>query len=77
MWSCLPSACFTNGLFHLTNRLGHSDERARHIVKSFYESDSKLLVEQHEIHESEEKLIQSARDTASELESLLQEDTPS
>ncbi len=57
-------------------RLGHSDAQAKHVVNAFYERDSKLLVEQHEIHESEEKLIQSVRDTAEELESLLRGDTP-
>ncbi len=54
--------------------LGHSDAQAKHIVNAFCERDSKLLVEQHEIHESEEKLIQSVRDTAEELESLLRGD---
>ena len=56
------------------SRLGHSDEQVRHVVDAFRERDSKLLVEQHAIHESEEKLIQSVRDTAAELETLLRGD---
>jgi glutathione-regulated potassium-efflux system ancillary protein KefC/glutathione-regulated potassium-efflux system protein KefB len=46
---------------------------AREIASQFRERDSQLLVEQHAIHHSEEKLIQSARDTATELESLFQD----
>ena len=57
--------------------LGHSDEQAKHMIKTFCERDSQLLIEQHAIHDSEEKLIQSARDTASELEELLRGDARS
>ena len=55
--------------------LGHSDEQAKDIVNAFCKRDSRLLVEQHAIHESEEKLIQSVKDTADELEQLLRGDT--
>ena len=55
--------------------LGHSDAQAKEIVNAFGERDSRLLVEQHAIHESEEKLIQSVKDTANELEQLLRGDT--
>ncbi len=55
--------------------LGHSDKQAKDIVNAFCERDSRLLVEQHAIHESEEKLIQSVKDTANELEQLLRGDT--
>ncbi|MGI9225273.1 MAG: monovalent cation:proton antiporter-2 (CPA2) family protein [Woeseiaceae bacterium] len=55
--------------------LGHSDRQAKDVINAFYEHDSKLLVEQHAIHDSEEKLIQSVRDTADELEQLLRGDT--
>ena len=55
--------------------LGHSDAKAKEIVNAFCERDSRLLVEQHAIHESEEKLIQSVKDTANELEHLLRGDT--
>ncbi len=54
--------------------LGQSPAEAKHIVDSFSERDSQLLLEQHAIHDSEEKLIQSSKDTASELESLLRRD---
>ncbi len=55
--------------------LGHSKEQAKGIVNAFCERDSQLLIEQHAIHESEEKLIQSVKDTANELEQLLRGDT--
>lgn len=57
----------------LTN-LGYSEEEAKHVVDSFSERDAALLLEQHAIHDSEEKLIQSSKDTAAELESLLRSD---
>jgi len=57
--------------------LGHSSKNAKHVINSFYERDAKLLVEQHAIHDSEEKLIQSVKETADELESLLRVDSPS
>ena len=56
-------------------KLGQSDRRAKDVVNAFCERDSKLLVEQHAIHDSEEKLIQSVRDTADELEQLLRGDS--
>jgi glutathione-regulated potassium-efflux system ancillary protein KefC/glutathione-regulated potassium-efflux system protein KefB len=58
----------------LTN-LGHTGDNAKHIINAFCERDAKLLIEQHAIHDSEEKLIQSAKDTADELESLLRVDS--
>ena len=59
------------------NNLGQTPDEARHIIDSFHERDTQLLLEQHAIHDSEEMLIQSARDTAAELESLLRNDKPS
>jgi monovalent cation:proton antiporter-2 (CPA2) family protein len=56
--------------------LGHSSENAKHVINAFCERDAKLLVEQHAIHDSEEKLIQSVKETADELESLLRIDSP-
>ena len=56
--------------------LGRHREEAKHIVDAFHERDARLLLEQHEIYDSEEKLIQSARDTATELEALLRRDKP-
>ena len=57
----------------LTN-LGRTAEEAADVVQMFRERDTLLLREQHAIHDSEERLIQSARDTAAELESLLRDD---
>jgi monovalent cation:proton antiporter-2 (CPA2) family protein len=57
--------------------LGHSRKNARHVIDAFCERDAKLLVEQHAIHDSEEKLIQSVKETADELESLLRVDSSS
>ena len=57
----------------LTN-LGHSDSDARRVVEAFEERDNRLLEEQHAIHDSEEQLIQSVKDTSDELESLLRQD---
>ena len=58
------------------NSLGQTSEDARHIVDSFRELDEQLLLEQQAIHDSEELLIQSSKDTATELESLLRQDNP-
>jgi len=55
--------------------LGHSTDEAKRLIDAFCERDARLLVEQHAIHDSEEKLIQSAKDTAGELESLLRVDS--
>ena len=55
-------------------KLGHSPEEAKHIIDAFSERDSRLLLEQHAIHDSEEQLIQSSKDSATELESLLRRD---
>ena len=45
-----------------------------HIAELFEQHDRKLIVEQHAVHHDEEQLVQSARDTARELESLLNQD---
>jgi voltage-gated potassium channel Kch len=55
-------------------KLGHSPEEAKHVIDAFKEHDSRLLIEQHAIHDSEEHLIQSSKDSATELESLLRRD---
>ena len=55
--------------------LGFDEEEVGHVIDTFRERDKRLLVEQHAIHHDEERLIQSARDTALELESLLQSDS--
>lgn len=54
--------------------LGRTPQDAKHVIDTFFERDAQLLIEQHAIHDSEELLIQSAKDTAAELESLLRRD---
>jgi len=54
--------------------LGRSEAEARQIAQAFCEHDSRLLRDQHAIQDSEEKLIQSSKDTAEELERLLRGD---
>jgi len=54
--------------------LGMSAEEAKEVAEMFLERDERLLTEQHAIHDSEEKLIQSARETVLELESLFKSD---
>lgn len=54
--------------------IGISDAETARLTSSFLERDERLLVEQHAVHDSEERLIQSAKDTAAELESLLRND---
>lgn len=57
--------------------LGLSDTDTKRLTSSFRERDERLLLEQHAIHHSEEQLIQSAKDTAEELDSLLRDDSRS
>jgi len=54
--------------------LGVSSEEATLIVQTFRERDTRLIKEQHAIQHDEEQLIQSARETARELELLLRND---
>ena len=55
--------------------LGFDQEEVRRVIDTFSERDKRLLDEQHAIHHDEERLIQSAKDTARELESLLRNDS--
>ena len=55
-------------------QLGASTDSAGDTVAKFLEYDSRLLLEQHAVHDSEEKLIQTARDRNEELERLLRDD---
>ncbi len=55
-------------------KLGFDAHEVEHIGRTFRERDAQLLAEQHAIHDSEEKLIQSAKETARELESILRSD---
>jgi voltage-gated potassium channel Kch len=54
--------------------LGVSAEDTSMATESFRERDVQLLKEQHEFHQSEEKLVQSSRDTAAELDLLFKDD---
>jgi len=58
----------------LTN-LGFEQEQVERISEKFRAHDTQLLREQHAIHDSEEQMIQSAKDTAAEFAALLQGDT--
>lgn len=57
-------------------QMGRDAAEAKEIVETFQLRDEQLLKEQHAIHDSEEKLIQSSKDTARELETLLRRDKP-
>lgn len=54
--------------------LGLSENEVSRVTEAFREHDEQLLAEQHAVHDSEEKLIQSSKDALAELESLLQDD---
>ncbi len=55
-------------------KLGLDQNDVRHVADTFRDADEKLLMEQYAMHESEEQLIQSAKDAALELESILEQD---
>ena len=55
--------------------LGFDEDEVARALDTFRERDKRLLVEQHAIHHDEERLIQTAKDTARELESLLRSDS--
>jgi monovalent cation:proton antiporter-2 (CPA2) family protein len=59
---------------HVLADLGHDKSHARRIVETFADRDARLMREQHAVQHDEEKLMQSARETAQELESLLRND---
>jgi monovalent cation:proton antiporter-2 (CPA2) family protein len=54
--------------------LGFDKEEVEQVSEKFRARDTRLLKEQQAIHHSEEQMIQSSKDTAAELESLLQND---
>lgn len=56
------------------SKLGFDESDVRHVSDTFRDADEKLLLEQYAMHESEDKLIQSAKDAARELESILERD---
>ncbi len=54
--------------------VGVSADDIAMVIESFRERDERLLREQHAFHQSEDKLLQSALDTAAELDQLLKDD---
>jgi voltage-gated potassium channel Kch len=54
--------------------LGMTEIDVTHITDLFQARDQQLLIEQHAVQHDEKKLIQSSRETAAELASLLQQD---
>ena len=54
--------------------LGFEENEVNHVIGLFRDSDAQLIREQHAIQHDEEQLIQTARDTASELELLMKSD---
>lgn len=67
----LSSVALAEGVFA---ELGVTPDEIAMITRSFVERDEQLLIEQQAFHHSEEKLQQSARDSAAELEQLLRND---
>jgi len=54
--------------------LGFDESEVRRLIATFREKDDQLIREQHAVQHDEEQLIQTARDTARELELLLKSD---
>lgn len=67
----LSSIAMTEMLLRL---LGMHEDAVKRVTQTFLERDQKLLVEQHAVHDHEEKLRQSSEETMHELRSLLAED---
>ncbi len=54
--------------------LGFEEKEVHRLIATFREKDAQLIREQHAVQHDEEQLIQTARDTARELELLLRSD---
>jgi glutathione-regulated potassium-efflux system ancillary protein KefC/glutathione-regulated potassium-efflux system protein KefB len=54
--------------------LGFKEKEVHRLIATFREKDAQLIREQHAVQHDEEQLIQTARDTARELELLLRSD---
>ena len=54
--------------------LGFEEQEVHRLIATFREKDAQLIREQHAVQHDEEQLIQTARDTARELEILLKSD---
>jgi monovalent cation:proton antiporter-2 (CPA2) family protein len=55
-------------------KLDFGAEDVQHLIQTFRSRDERLLREQHALRHDEERLIQSSRDTARELEMLMRND---
>jgi len=62
---------------HVLGDLGQSEEDARHAVETFQRHDEQTLIRQHAIHHDEQKLIQSSKDAALQLQELFESDVAS
>jgi glutathione-regulated potassium-efflux system protein KefB len=56
------------------SKLGLEEGDVRHVSDAFRDADEKLLLEQFALRDSEDRLIQSSKDAARELESILERD---
>ena len=54
--------------------LGFDDKEVNRLITTFRDKDNQLIHEQHALQHDEEQLIQTARDTARELELLIKSD---
>lgn len=54
--------------------VGMSRQAAGRVVAAFKDRDERLLREQHSMYESEEKQIQSVKDTAKDLSQVMKDD---
>ena len=54
--------------------LGFEEKEVHRLIATFREKDAQLIREQHAVQHDEEQLVQTARDTARELELLLRSD---
>jgi glutathione-regulated potassium-efflux system ancillary protein KefC/glutathione-regulated potassium-efflux system protein KefB len=54
--------------------LGFEKNKVNYIIRSFRDRDEQLIHEQHAVQHDEEQLIQTALDTAAELELLMNSD---
>jgi len=54
--------------------LGVSPDDARHTLETFREHDERTLIRQHAVHHDENRLIQTSRQAAAELQSLFEAD---
>ena len=54
--------------------LGFEEKEVNRLITAFRDKDNQLIREQHALQHDEEQLIQTARDTARELELLIKSD---